>query len=46
MTTLDNIWERLNEEGIYTKEQLKKELSKYKLEIGMFTTPIEANDAV
>lgn len=37
------MWKYLNENGIYTEEQLDEALERTKLDIGIFVTPINKN---
>lgn len=42
---MKRLWKILNEDyGIYTMEQLREEMNKTKLDIGIFTMPINKDD--
>ncbi len=41
MTRVEQLWKILNDEGIYTEKQLYKEMSKVKIDIGIFTNKPE-----
>ena len=41
---MGELWEILNEYEIYTEEDLIEALKKFKLDIGIFTTPIDTNN--
>ncbi|WP_179631852.1 hypothetical protein [Clostridium peptidivorans] len=44
---MKRIWEVLNNRyGIYTKEQLKEEMKKTVLDIGIFTMPINEGNRI
>ncbi|WMJ81933.1 hypothetical protein RBU49_06710 [Clostridium sp. MB40-C1] len=38
---MKRIWKILNKHGIYTEDQLKKEMRKTVLDIGIFTTSLK-----
>ena len=41
---MDELWKILNEYEIYTEEDLRDALKKFKLDIGIFTTPIDTDN--
>lgn len=41
MTRVEQLWQILNDEGIYTEQQLYKELEKVKIDISIFTNKSE-----